>query len=154
MRRRLTMVIAGGLMATSIMTGVALAAPPDPVTRSGLTDPDMAEAERLIDQRRFDVALPLLEEAAKRMPESADVFSMLGFALRKLGRLDESHARYQTALRIDPDHKGAREYLGELFLMRGEPDKAREQLTALERLCPTGCEERAELEAAIKAAAR
>lgn len=122
---------------------------PDPVTRGGLADEDAAEAEKLIDQQRFDMALPLLRSAITRHPRNADLHNAMGFALRKVGRLDESHQHYTTALDLDPNHRSAREYLGELFLMRNEPDRAREQLDALIRLCPDGCEERQELEEAL-----
>ena len=50
-----------------------------------------------------------------------------------------------------PAHLGAHEYLGELYLQRGELEQARAQLAELERLCPAGCEERSELAEAILA---
>ena len=62
-----------------------------------------------------------------------------------------SYAHYQRALRLDPAHLGAHEYLGELYLQRGEPEQARAQLAELELLCPAGCEERSELADAILA---
>lgn len=125
---------------------------PDPVTRGGLADEDAAEAEKLIDQKRFEMALPLLRSAVARHPDNVDIHNALGLALRKLGRLDESHDHYARALALDSDHKEAHEYMGELFLMRGEPKRALEMLGGLRRLCPAGCEERAELDAALAAA--
>ncbi len=121
-------------------------------SRAGVEDADMAEAERLLDQGRLEVALPLLRAASQRRPDNADVHNLMGYTLRKLGRLDEAHASYETALRLDPGHRGAHEYLGELLLMRGETARARALLDALARLCPDGCEERTELEDAIRAA--
>ncbi len=58
---------------------------------------------------------------------------------------------YTKALALDPDHKGAREYLGELYVETGQLDKAKEQLVVLTRLCPTGCEELEDLQKAIAA---
>lgn len=138
----------------AFLAAPASAVMPDPATRSGSTDPDHAEAERLIEQGRHDVALPLLRAALSRAPGDPDLHSAMGFALRKTGRLDESHAHYREALRLDPDHREAREYLGELYLMRGDLDAARGQLAELARLCPSGCEERTELEEAIARAGR
>jgi Flp pilus assembly protein TadD len=113
---------------------------------------ELIQARQQIKAEDYPAALEILGAARARTPENADVHSLLGFATRKLGRLDEAYAHYQLALQLDPDHRGAREYLGELHLQRGELDLAREQLTALERLCPKGCEERGELEEAIRQA--
>lgn len=134
---------------TMMLSAPAFAIFPDPVTRAGLADEDAAEAEKLIDQQRFEMAVPLLRSALSRHPGNADLHNAMGFALRKTGRLDESYRHYTTALELDPGHRSAREYLGELFLMRNEPAKAREQLDMLIRLCPDGCEERQELEDAL-----
>lgn len=112
---------------------------------------ELLQARQLIAAEDYTAAELLLRQARSRSPDDADVHSLLGFSTRKLGRLDEAYAHYEAALRLDPAHLGAREYLGELFLQRGEPVRAREQLAELERLCPTGCEERAELAAAIAA---
>jgi len=56
---------------------------------------------------------------------------------------------YTKALELAPDHKAAREYLGELYVETGATDKAKEQLAALEKLCPSGCEELEDLQKAI-----
>ena len=52
----------------------------------------------------------------------------------------------------DADHKGAHEYLGELYVETGDLASAREQLAVLTRLCPQGCEERKDLEEALASA--
>jgi Tfp pilus assembly protein PilF len=112
---------------------------------------ELTQARQRIAAADFAAAEVLLLQARGRTPEAPDVHSLLGFCARKQGRLDEAYAHYEVALRLDPDHRGAREYLGELFLQRGQPEHAQAQLAELERLCPTGCEERAELAAAIAA---
>ncbi len=58
---------------------------------------------------------------------------------------------YQKALAIKPDHRGANEYIGELYLETGKPAKARERLKVLDSACFFGCEEYDELKAAIAA---
>jgi len=83
----------------------------------------------------------------------ADVYSLMGFSLRKMRDYDRALTYYQKALDYDADHKGAREYLGELYVETGRLAQAREQLAHLARLCPKGCEEREDLEKAIAAAA-
>jgi cytochrome c-type biogenesis protein CcmH/NrfG len=59
---------------------------------------------------------------------------------------------YKKALDFDANHKGAREYLGELYVETDQLPNAREQLAALAKLCPQGCEEREDLERTISAA--
>ncbi len=57
---------------------------------------------------------------------------------------------YDQALTIDPKHKGANEYLGELYLKLGQLEKAEAQLARLDDICTFGCEEYDELKAAIE----
>jgi tetratricopeptide (TPR) repeat protein len=70
----------------------------------------------------------------------------MGFSLRKIGDYPTALTFYKKALDFDADHKGAREYLGELYVDIGDLPKAREQLAVLTKLCPQGCEEREDLE--------
>jgi tetratricopeptide (TPR) repeat protein len=59
-------------------------------------------------------------------------------------------AMYTEALAIDPDHQGALEYQGELFLKMGDQESAQANLQKLLELCPDGCEALATLETAIE----
>jgi len=56
---------------------------------------------------------------------------------------------YNEALRIDPDHRGAHEYLGEAYLMVGNVAKAKEHLSVLDKLCFFPCDEFTDLKKAI-----
>jgi DNA-binding SARP family transcriptional activator len=56
---------------------------------------------------------------------------------------------YNEALRIDAKHRGAHEYLGEAYLMVGNVAKAREHLSALDKLCFFPCAEFRDLKKAI-----
>tara|TARA_E500000178_G_scaffold314982_1_gene333611 strand:+ start:1408 stop:1851 length:444 start_codon:yes stop_codon:yes gene_type:complete len=115
-------------------------------------DDRLKKAIKHIDRERYDRAISELRKAAKLRPNNADIQNYLGFAYRKSGKLEESGRHYTKALDLDPDHKGALEYQGELFLMTGKPEKAQANLARLVTLCPGGCSERADLEAAIAAA--
>jgi tetratricopeptide (TPR) repeat protein len=84
--------------------------------------------------------------------QHADVYNLMGFALRKSGDQKQAFTFYRKALDFDPQHKGALEYLGELYVETGQIDKARENVARLKTLCPKGCEELADLEKAIAAA--
>jgi len=69
------------------------------------------------------------------------VQTMIGFALRKLGRVDEAFAHYFKALAIRPDATTTRQYLGEAYLQVGDVARAREQLAEIARRCGIACED-------------
>ncbi len=106
-------------------------------------------AVKAINAGRYQDAITLLENVVTQQPKNADALNYLGFAHRKLGNKDKSLGYYQAALTNDPNHRGAREYLGELYIQMGDLPKAEEQLATLAKLCPSGCPERNELNAAI-----
>lgn len=83
---------------------------------------------------------------------NADAHNWLGFAYRNQGNLDQAFAEYEAALKIDPQHKGAHEYLGEAYVLAKNLPKAKEHLAALEKLCGQACPEYRDLEAAIEKA--
>ena len=82
---------------------------------------------------------------------SADWNNLMGYSLRKGATPDYAGAEkhYNEALRIDPAHRGALEYSGELYLMMGELPKAEQRLGALEKVCGMKCEEYGDLKKAI-----
>ena len=105
----------------------------------------------LVEATDYEDALEVLDKLNRKESGNADVLNMLGFAHRKLGRLDAAFDYYRQALAIEPRHLGANEYLGELYLETGELEKAEERLAELAIACPSGCEERDELSEAIAA---
>ena len=115
-------------------------------TRSGYE-----RAVKLVEAADFEDALEILENLNRSEPGNADVLNMLGYAHRKLGRVEAAFDHYREALAIEPRHLGANEYLGELYLETGELEKAEEHLAELVIACPSGCEERDELSEAIAA---
>jgi hypothetical protein len=58
---------------------------------------------------------------------------------------------YQQALTFNRRHRGAHEHLGELYLTLGDPEKATDQLAALDAICLIPCEEFGDLKRAIVA---
>jgi tetratricopeptide (TPR) repeat protein len=84
--------------------------------------------------------------------QHADVYNLMGFSLRKIGDTKQALTFYRKALDFDPKHKGAIEYLGELYVETGQIDKAKENVAALKQLCPSGCEELSDLERAVAGA--
>ena len=114
--------------------------------------PDLASVRAKIDAKDYRAALAELNALAAKY-EHADVYNLMGFSLRKSGDFQNALTYYKKALDYDANHKGAREYLGELYVEIGDLPKAREQLAALVKLCPQGCEERTDLEKALASAA-
>ena len=67
--------------------------------------------------------------------------TMIGFALRKLGRVEEAMGYYQKVLAAHPERTNTRQYLGEAFLQIGDPAKAKEQLALIKSRCGVACED-------------
>ncbi|HET6923844.1 MAG TPA: tetratricopeptide repeat protein [Anaeromyxobacteraceae bacterium] len=110
---------------------------------------DLAAARKAIEAKDWPGAIRLLEQAKARQPGSADVHNLLGFAERHRGNLDAAFGHYRTALRLDPRHRGAHEYVGEAWLLAGNLAKAEEHLAALAGICGASCEEYRDLEKSI-----
>lgn len=88
---------------------------------------------------------------ATRDDRNADWHNLIGFALRNLPAADYPVAEhhYNEALRINPMHRGALEYSGELYLLTGQRAKAEQRLAALAKACPAGCPELDDLKASV-----
>ena len=104
----------------------------------------------MIKDKNYTDAIIQLEAAEKSTPKDADVQNLLGFAHRKSGQLNKAAAYYSSALTLDPKHKGALEYQGELFLMLGDKASAEKNLQKLDKICWLGCSELDDLRTAIR----
>ena len=102
-------------------------------------------AVRLINEGAYEAAIADLYKAAAIVGPHPDILNYLGYSNRKLGQMTKAQDYYAQALALDPDHKGANEYLGELYLEIGEIGKAKRQLARLDQLCGFGCAEREDL---------
>jgi tetratricopeptide (TPR) repeat protein len=104
----------------------------------------------LIEAEKYQQAIDELTRALEKKPEDADLLNLVAFSNRKLERFDSALEYYLKALGIEPEHRGANEYLGELYLQLGQLDKAQERLAVLDDACFFGCDEYDELEQAIE----
>jgi tetratricopeptide (TPR) repeat protein len=109
----------------------------------------LAKARGLITAKDWPAALAELRRV--NQTQNADWNNLMGYSLRKSANPDLAAAKgyYDTALRIEPTHRGALEYSGELFLMRGELALAEERAATLARACQR-CEELDDLRGAIE----
>ncbi len=109
----------------------------------------LSEADALIKQKNFSAALNLLKQADSSYTNNADINNLLGFSSRNLKQFSASARYYQKALKINPNHLGALEYQGELFLQTKNVSAAKKNLTKLKQLCGVNCEEYLDLKKAI-----
>jgi Flp pilus assembly protein TadD len=113
-------------------------------------DSSLVSVQALIEDEKYQDAISALQKLLKETPTNADMLNLLAYSQRKLQRFDEALVNYRKALDIEPEHLGANEYLGELYLQLGKPDKAQERLQVLDNACFFGCDEFDELEEEIK----
>jgi len=104
-------------------------------------DKEMDKARDMIAQGKLKKATKQLRKVIKQEKSNADAWNLLGYSWRKLDKNKKSRSAYAKALKLDPEHKGALEYQGELFIKLGELDKAEANLEKLKALCPDGCQE-------------
>lgn len=109
---------------------------------------DYKKAVELIDDEKYAKAIPLLEKSLKEKGDYADALNQLGYANRKLGNWTPAMEYYLKALKLEPNHLGANEYLGELFLEQKDLASAEGQLAKLKSACGD-CDEFEELEESI-----
>lgn len=145
-RPRLRATTAAAVLALG-SAGPALAADTEPAAPPAAER--LAPARTLIAQERWAAAI----EALRRLDDtgSADWHNLLGYSLRKARTPDLAAAQrhYDEALRIDPQHRGALAYSGELMLTRGDLPGALARLETLARVCGPACPEHRALAQAI-----
>lgn len=142
-----------GLLALSSLVALpaSAAGTSDGSSAASTTAASYDEAKAMVDEGNFAAALPNLIALTKADAKNADAWNLLGFTYRKLGQLDDSNAAYLTVLSINPDHLGALEYQGELFITTGKLEEAKANLAKLQALCGD-CEQAEDLAKALKAA--
>lgn len=123
---------------------------PPPPRAAAAVDPMKQAREAIAAKRWGDARAALLRANA---PANADWQNLMGYVSRKQSPpdLDAAQRHYDEALRIDPNHRGALEYSGELDLQRGRLPQAEAKLARLQALCSSPCEPLDDLRAAIAA---
>lgn len=103
------------------------------------TDANFIAAKKAIEAKQWDKALYNLKYVKA---EDAEVYNLTGYASRKLGKMDDAFKNYKIALQMNPNHRGAHEYVGEAYLITNNLPMAEQHLAALDRICGSrGCEE-------------
>lgn len=112
------------------------------------------DAEKAVKAQDYRKAIGILDKLLANNQQNVDVLNYLGYSHRQVGEFDKSMGYYQRALALLPNHRGANEYLGQLYLRLGDIKQAEAQLTKLARICGVGCEEHDSLKNAIAQAKR
>ena len=98
---------------------------------------DFKSAIKLISKKKYDNAIEKLMDLVDVSSSDftkADVLNEIGFAFRKNNDLDNASKYYLMALKEDPNHLGALEYQGEMFVDLGQKDNALANLNKLKDL--------------------
>jgi tetratricopeptide (TPR) repeat protein len=122
-------------------------------TASWGKDPVVEQLQGYVKNKEWQRAAAYMKDALAKDPQNPDYNNLYAFALRKGPNPDMNlvFKHYNEALRIDPKHRNAHEYIGEAYLMVNNLAKAKEHLAALDRLCTFGCDEYTDLKKAIAA---
>jgi len=139
---------------TATLLVLSLAGPGQAIAAGGDDDDKVAQSEyslakQAIKDGDYDVAINKLARLHEEDPNDADVLNLLGYGYRKTGNYDQARGYYLQALAIEPKHRGANEYLGELYLETEQLDKAEERLAVLDSACWLGCGEYTDLKESV-----
>jgi Tfp pilus assembly protein PilF len=139
------------ILAALMVPIVSLAADSGPGATPEPTDPVLEKVSAATKRQDWAGAASLLKDALLADPGNANYHNLYAYAVRKGANPDMNlvFKHYNEALRIDPKHRGAHEYIGEAYLMVGNMAKAKEHLGALDKLCFFPCVEYTDLKKAI-----
>ncbi len=137
------------ILSMLLLPGAALAAGDS--APAAAADPVLERVSVATAKQDWVAAQAILRDAVQKNPGNADYHNMYAYTIRKGANPDMSlvFKHYNEALRIDPNHRGAHEYLGEAYLMVNNPARAKEHLDALDKLCFFPCSEHSDLKKAI-----
>jgi tetratricopeptide (TPR) repeat protein len=133
---------------TPTPTPTTAAPTPTPAAVKTVND-ELAKVTVLLNAKNFKQALADLKVIDSEFKDNADVNNLLGYSSRKLKQYKPAARYYEKALRIDPNHLGAIEYQGELFVLTNKVSAAKRNLVKLEKLCGLKCGEYLDLKKAI-----
>ena len=136
------------MLALALGCGSVLAAGDPPAETK---DPVIEKATAATKRQDWAGAAEVLKDGLAADPNNAGYHNLYAYSLRKSANPDMNlvFKHYNEALRLDPKHRGAHEYIGEAYLMVGNIAKAKEHLGALDKLCFFPCVEFTDLKKAI-----
>ena len=143
------------LLVTTCLSASAVAFAAGDVSDYGNSsaDPVLATTQAAFAKKDWAAAQNGLQQALAASPQNADYHNLYAYSIRKGPSPDMAlvFKHYGEALRLNPKHRGAHEYVGEAYLMVNDATKAGQHLAALDKLCFLPCEEYSDLKKAIAA---
>lgn len=143
-----------GWMACLLLASASAFAADMPAMDPPAANDHMGDARKAIQAKNWGAAVTELKIAVREEPRNADAHNLLAYSYRKQAKPDlpKAFEHYGIALQLNPNHRGAHEYIGEAYLMDKKPAEAEKHLAALEKICGNKtCEEYADLQRAITA---
>jgi tetratricopeptide (TPR) repeat protein len=133
--------------------GSVSAADTPPAREAEAKDPVLEKASEATKRQDWASAASILQSGLSSNPGNANYHNLYAYSIRKGANPDMNlvFKHYNEALRLDPKHRGAHEYIGEAYLMVGNVGKAKEHLGVLDKLCFFPCQEHTDLKKAIAA---
>ena len=98
-------------------------------------DTNLIAGQRALDAGDWQGAAEKFTQAINTGSHTADAYNLLAYSYRRFGQLDLAFNNYARALELNPRHRGAHEYIGEAYLLVGNPTKATQHLNALKDIC-------------------
>ena len=114
-------------------------------------DPVLERFSAATAKQDWPAAQAIVRDAVSANPDNPDYHNLYAYSIRKGANPDMNlvFKHYNEALRLDPQHRGAHEYIGEAYLMVNNVAKAKEHLGTLDKLCFFSCSEFTDLKRAI-----
>ena len=116
------------------LSQIAFAAGTDDSNDTSSYDSNYKLGLELIKKEKYKSAIGKFKILINKKSDNytqADIYNYLGYTHRKLKDYDTAETYYLKALKLDSDHLGALEYMGELFL---ETDRIEEAKNLLQKL--------------------
>lgn len=145
--RSLPRVVIAGIAASLVASPVVSQKPDNQVNPRSLEL--LREGEAHLAAGRFIEADDALETALAVDPRNRDAFIALARVAQKQRLFGQAIRFTRKALALEPNDREALAVQGEAMVEMGAVAKARENLVRLQRLCPGGCPQVAQLSAAI-----
>lgn len=106
-----------------------------------------SRGQAALEKQEYDDAVKWYKKALRKKENYPDALNGLAFSMRMIaaGHIKQAEDLYNQALTIDPEHVGALEYQGELWVWKGELVKANDNLEKLKQLGAEEADELAEM---------
>ncbi len=140
-----------------LITGMVLAPFPGVVEAASTKDDSSSNkgksfenGKKAFETADWQIAIDHFKKAVAEDAKNAEAYNLMGYSYRRLGKADPAFDAYAVALKLNPKHRGANEYLGQTYLLIGDLAKAEAQLKILKDICGNQCKETVKLRKAIE----